>query len=353
MNRDEATIPSSNLVADATPYAQGFPPSHPHDASSSPPVFTLFSNLPPELRAPIWKLALPRRIIKWTRNTGVNTFSTPKNSIFEVCKESREAAMLYGEYVNVSEPLRSFISDSCLEKPVLFSPLFDILLFEPIWTNLMPVLGAKITPDPLDSLPTQMRTVRSIMVHPHYTDERKKPAALFEKLPFLEQILVAADEKSVGSQSKFILGTVYDIRLYYAADVRKRIPEQESRSKTPFVAVGCLGWTGKERRKMNHGKQDTRELVAVFENEAQMKAHLAGVREEEWRFTQELQLKRPVLKLRFKNLEEGEGRRIEKRVEATKVDGAGMAELPSYSRGTGQAPERPPPYVETEEVMGI
>ncbi|KAH7310024.1 hypothetical protein BKA65DRAFT_559341 [Rhexocercosporidium sp. MPI-PUGE-AT-0058] len=337
METDETVISDSSpdFLPDSTGQAQG-PTLH---APSSPRVFTLFLNLPPELRAPIWKHALPRRIIKWTRTANSSTFSAPSNStpLFEVCKESREIAMLYGEYIDVSEPSvsSSSSSGSNSDQPVLFSPLLDYLLFEPIWTDLIPRPGAKILPDPLDSLPANMRKVRSIMVHPHYTDERKRPTALFEKLPCLEQVLVAADEKSIGFQSKFILGTVYDIKLYYAADVRRRIPESERSFKTPYIAVGCLGWTGKERRKMNHGKQDTRELVAVFENEAQMKVHLAGVREEEWKFTQELQLGKPVLKLNFRRVE---GRK----------DAGGAAEPPSYSQGISTAPERPPPYVETE-----
>ncbi|KAL5319359.1 hypothetical protein ACEPPN_012410 [Leptodophora sp. 'Broadleaf-Isolate-01'] len=196
------------------------------------------------------------------------------------------------------------------------------------------------------------------MVHPHYTDERKRPSAQFEKLARLEQILVAADEKSIGFQSKFILGTAYDIKLYYAADVRSRKSVRGPGVRTPYIAVGCLGWTGDERRKMHRGEQDTRELVAVFENEAQMKVHLAGVREEEWRFTQELQLGRPVLKLNFRKgegredgkSERGEGR-IERKGEGRNVmEGGGALEPPSYSQRMSVEPERPPPYVETEET---
>ncbi|KAG4427223.1 hypothetical protein IFR05_017294, partial [Cadophora sp. M221] len=301
-------------MEESTPANPSPSPDSTPEPVSPPRMFTLFPKLPPELRAPIWNHALPRRIIKWTRTSTSTTFSAPQNStpLFAVCKESRKAAMLYGEYISLSNTnTSSSSSTSCSQ--VHFSPPLDSLLFEPLWTTLLPSPSSNTTPDPLDTLPADLLAgVRSIMVHPHYTDERRRPAAHFERFPRLEQILVAADEKAVGLQSKFILGTVYDVRLYYAADVlrRKRVPrvrvstgvgagvgtsvsedergevmESKIKIKTPYIAVGCLGWTGAERRKMHHGKQDTRELVAVFENEAQMKVYLAGVREEEWRFT--------------------------------------------------------------------
>ncbi|MAD87394.1 MAG: hypothetical protein CL912_30920 [Deltaproteobacteria bacterium] len=196
------------------------------------------------------------------------------------------------------------------------------------------------------------------MVHSHYTDERKRPTALFEKLHELEQVLVAADEKSIGfqNQSKFILGTAYDIKLYYAADVRKRFPK----FKVPYIAVGCLGWTGSERRKMHHGHQDTRELLRVCENEAQMKEHLAVIREEEWRFMEELKKERGwaggggklKLKLNFKDVDgKGKEKMIEKEQDEQRCGSAAVkkADPPVYSGEPVNAPEDPPPYTETEE----
>ncbi|PVH75718.1 hypothetical protein DL98DRAFT_315416 [Cadophora sp. DSE1049] len=335
-NDSDATTSETNSSLRSEQQNQSPPPP-----ARSAQVFTLFPNLPPELRAPIWRHALTGRIVKWTRSNNQNIFTAPKKSIplFNVCRESREIAMLYGEYIDISTS----------DEPVFFSPIVDYLLFEPIWADLIPKPGAKVIPDPLDSLPPSLQAVRNIMVHPHYTDERKRPTALFEKLPRLEQVLVAADEKSIGFQSKFILGTAYDIKLYYAADVRKRLPD----FKIPYIAVGCLGWTGSERRKMHHGTQDTRELVKVFENEVQMKAHLSEVREEEWRFTQELQRGRPGLKLKlnFRNVN-GKGRDVGKaRGDGERgPDGAAKnADPPGYSRGLVNAPEDPPPYAETEE----
>ncbi|KAK0101126.1 hypothetical protein ONS95_012892 [Cadophora gregata] len=314
-------------------------PVSPHPLSApSGNMFTLFPNLPPELRAPIWKHALTRRIVKWTRNNNQNIFTAPMKSItiFNVCKESREMAMLYGEYIDISTS----------DEPVFFSPLEDYLLFEPIWADLIPKPGAKVAPDPLDFLPPSLLSLRYIMVHPHYTDERKRPTALFEKLPNLEQVLVAADEKSIGFQSKFILGSAYDLKLYYAADVRKRLPD----FKVPYIAVGCLGWTGTERRKMNHGAQDTRELVRVCENEAQMKEHLRDVREEEWKFTQEMQKGRAGLKMKLNfKVKGGAGMDFGKeRGDGEKGSGGSKTKAgpPGYSRGSENAPENPPPYAE-------
>jgi hypothetical protein len=52
---------------------------------------------------------------------------------------------------------------------------------------------------------------------------------------------------------------------------------------------------------MHHGSEDHRELVAVFDNEAQMAEHAALLREEEWRFVQErFKHERPKLVLNFR-----------------------------------------------------
>jgi hypothetical protein len=83
--------------------------------------------------------------------------------------------------------------------PVYFSPLFDYLFFDPGWRGLAAFQPQWLTnmADPLDSILPHLKMTRNIMVHPNYTDERKRPSALFEKLPHLQQLLVAADERSV------------------------------------------------------------------------------------------------------------------------------------------------------------
>ncbi|CZR60176.1 uncharacterized protein PAC_10072 [Phialocephala subalpina] len=239
------------------------------------PDFTLFTELPTEIRVQIWSLSLTPRIVRWIRNNEENVFNAPSKSLplFETCRESRDSAILYGSYKRLS----------AASGKIWFSPIIDHLFFDPGWIDL--VDGPHVTRqvDPLNSLLPELESVRNIMVHPNYTDERKKPTALFEKFNMLETVLVAADERSIGIQSKFMLGTVYDIKLYYDAMVKKRKPDV----RVPYIAVGCLGWVGNERRTMHHGDGDNRRLVAVCDNHAQMTMHLNSVREEEWRFIQE------------------------------------------------------------------
>lgn len=166
--------------------------------------FTLFPQLPPEIRANIYKMAFTPRIIKWTRMNNKNTFTVPSKSfpLFDLCHEARQVALLYGEYRNIST----------VGAPVYFSPLIDYLLFDAVWVKLIPSVTSHLSPrapvDPLDSILPDLRDMRKIMVHPNFTNDRKKPTALFEKLPKLEQLLIVADEKSMGVQNKFILSTV-------------------------------------------------------------------------------------------------------------------------------------------------
>ncbi|KAE8442936.1 hypothetical protein EG329_002540 [Mollisiaceae sp. DMI_Dod_QoI] len=250
-------------------------------------VFTVFGQLPIEIRLQIWELSIPSRVVKWIRKNEKNIFSASSKSLplLEVCQESRQAALLYGSYVKVS----------AVSGYIWFSPREDFLFFDPGWIGLF--LGHHEMPriDPLDSILPQLEHVRNIMVHPNYTDDRKKPTTMFEKLPLLERVLVAADEKSIGLQNKFMLGTVHDIRLYYVAMVKKRKPDV----RVPYISVGCLGWVGDERRKMHHGDGDNRRLVAICDNYSQMMMHLSSVREEEWRFIQERGSK-PSLRLNLR-----------------------------------------------------
>lgn len=304
-------------------------------AQAEESAFTVFTQLPPELRAPVWKLALTPRIIKWTRANNQSKFTVPSKSfpLFDVCRESREIALLYGQYQNLGT----------LSDPVYFSPVVDYLLFDPGWLDLQISNFAPAQPDvdPLESLLPGLSKMRNVMVHPHYTDDRKRPTTLLEKLPMLERILVAADEKSIGLQSKFLLGSAYDMKLYYAATVKKRVPN----AKVPYIAVGCLGWTGAERQNMRHGSDDTRKLVAVFDNNEQMKAHMSLLREEEWNFTQQFQRGGPKLTLNFRDPQrEGlKGSDSNRRTSNVAIG------LPSYSdQASSQSLKSPPTYAEAE-----
>jgi hypothetical protein len=251
-------------------------------------TFAPFSQLPIEIRNQIWKISLAPRVVKWKRTEDQNSFEVPSRtlSLLSVNRESREAAFFYGEYQEVSADPRT----------MYFSPIIDYLLFDPGWVDLV---GNSTTsrPDPIDSLLPELSNIRNIMVHPNYTEKRKKPTTLFEKLRSLQRILVAADEKMIGAQRKHMLATVYDIDKYYVAMARGRVPD----IVRPYIAVGCLGWVGPERHSMHHGSEDHRQLVAVFDNEAQMADHAVLLREEEWKFVQErFKHGRPKLVLNFR-----------------------------------------------------
>jgi hypothetical protein len=252
-------------------------------AASRPPKrdendrkFPLFPALPVEIRIRIWEAALTPRIIRWIRMGDRNVFSTPSKALplLAASRESRDAAFLYGKY--------QFLTAS--PSPLYFSPVIDYLWFDPGWTMLhthqshLPLFSE----DPLEPLLPDLSLVQNIMVHPNWSDQRMRPTVLFAKLPLVKRVLVAADEKSIGFQSDIMLETVEDIKKYYSA-VLKNKPE----IKRPYIAVGCLGWTGEKRRNIRHGSEDTRQLVTVFENDTEMKAHLNFLRDEEWKFTQE------------------------------------------------------------------
>jgi hypothetical protein len=238
------------------------------------------------------KAALSPRIIKWVRKNDENIFTVPANSlpIFDVCHEARDVALLYGQYRNISNgPTTLF-----------FSPLVDYLFFDARWIDLVrdgppTVLESEQSSDPLDNILPQFEDIRRIMVHPNYTNKRKKPTTAFSKLMQLEEILIGADEKSMGVQSKFLLSTVYDTKMYYAARVKRDNPN----AKVPRIAIGCLGWRGAERMSMQHGDEDKRQIVGVFRKESEMLLHMRIVRAEEWRFIREShKYGRPKLTLR-------------------------------------------------------
>lgn len=208
--------------------------------------FPLFPRLPIEIRSQIWTAALTPRIIRWIRTANHNVFTTPSDPktfpVFYVCRESRSAALLYGGYKDISKS-----SD-----PIYFSPSIDYLFFDPGWSDRAVQSQHQPKMDPLNTLPPEFKEMKKIMVHPHYTDGPRKPTTRFKNLPFLEQILVAADEKSIGSRSRFMIGTMADIQTFYA-----QLPCKKG-IKVPCTAAGCLGWTGIERRKIHHGDEDGR-----------------------------------------------------------------------------------------------
>jgi hypothetical protein len=280
-------------------------------------TFTPFARLPIEIRNQIWRAALTARIVKWLRTNDRNVFEMPSKSLalLSVNRESREAAFFYGEYIMVSTSPRT----------MYFSPIIDYLFFDPGWIDLVRLQANGRLPDPIETLLPEFRGTRNIMVHPNYTEERKTPTVLFEKLPYLERVLVAADEKSIGFHSKYMTSTAYDIEKYYTATAKRRIPD----IKKPYIAVGCLGWVGLERENMHHGLEDHRQLVAVFENDREMKAHAALLRMEEWRFVQErFSHGRPKLTLKFRKQRPGSRR-------------------PSSSSSSGVTVEHPPSYSDT------
>lgn len=296
--------------------------SSPSDNQNALSSFAPFPWLPIEIRNQIWKASLTPRIVKWIRKHDQDVFEVPSKSLalLSVNRESREAAFFYGEYLLVSESPRT----------MYFSPIIDYLFFDPGWIDLVGLQADSRRPDPVDLFLPELSAIRNIMVHPNYTEERKMPTVLFEKLRFLERVLVAADEKSIGFQSQYMIGTVYDIDKYYMATARRRIPDV----KKPYIAVGCLGWVGLERRSMHHGSEDRRQLVAVFENGNQMKAHAASLREEEWRFVQErFQQGRPKFKLNFRQRRDD------------------LTHQPASS-GSGATAEHPPTYSETGASHG-
>lgn len=298
---------------------QNYSPSDHRNALS---YFAPFPRLPIEIRNQIWRASLTPRIVKWIRKHDQNVFEVPSKSLtlLSVNHESREAALFYGEYLLVSESPRT----------MYFSPIIDYLFFDPGWVDLIGLQADSRRPDPIDLFLPELSDIRNIMVHPNYTEERKIPTVLFEKLQFLERVLVAADEKSIGFQSQCMIGTVYDIDKYYMTTARRRIPDV----KKPYIAIGCLGWVGLERRSMHHGSEDRRQLVAVFENSNQMKAHATSLREEEWQFVQErFQQGRPKFKLNFR----------QRRDDST---------YQPSSSGSGATAEHPPTYSETGASHG-
>ena len=261
------------------------------------PSFVLFSELPTELRMKIWEATLNSRIVRWTRTNDRNVFTAPSRSLtlMLVSKEAREAAFLYGGYQNLTD----------YWNPVYFSPKMDYLWFDPGWTGFG-FVSSQFLNDPLESLLPNLGEISNIMVHPNWSGHHRRPTVLFGKVPSIRKVLVAADEKSIEFHGKVMLETVKEIKNYYAA-----LTNQGQVTKTPYVAVGCVGWVGEERRRMHHGSEDNRQLVKIFEKQWEMNLHMLHLREEKWQFTHH-HFNRPkiVHKLRFVRETEESARKL-------------------------------------------
>ncbi|KAG9229816.1 hypothetical protein BJ875DRAFT_176969 [Amylocarpus encephaloides] len=242
--------------------------------------FSLFPQFPAEIRIKIWEAAIAPRIIKCKHSNNLNIFTGPSVTLplFNVCQESRETAFFRGEYKLVSAS----------PNMIYFSPIYDYLWFDAGWSSLIAQAStihnppSKSQEDFAQSVPDYMLKLRKIMVHPNWSDQRMKPTVQLTKFTFLKTILVAADERSIGVQSKVMLDTIYDIKMYY--NIAKR---DNPSIQIPQTAVGCLGWTGADGRRIYHSNEDNRQLVGIFENYSAMKDHQQMLREEEWRFTRD------------------------------------------------------------------
>jgi hypothetical protein len=109
-----------------------------------------------------------------------------------------------------------------------------------------------------------------------------KPTVQFAKFSQLEHVLVAADERSIGSQSQVMLDTIYDLKMYYTI-AKRELPK----TKPPHIAVGCLGWIGIDGKRLYHANEDNRQLLEVFESYGEMKDHQQELRYQEWKFTRD------------------------------------------------------------------
>jgi hypothetical protein len=171
--------------------------------------------------------------------------------------------------------------------------VIDYLHLDPAWRQLT---AAQLARDPFSSLSFDVQSIKKIMVNPNYTDDRMKPGLALERLSSLEEILVVADEKSVGLKGKFMLASVYDLQKYFEG-----IKRQHPKTRIPYIAVGCLGWVGEEKRQLSHPSEHKRELVAVFDSQAELKEHLVKMRDEEVNFLQtRFHGKQTGFKLNFK-----------------------------------------------------
>jgi hypothetical protein len=250
--------------------------------------FELFVALPTEVRIRIWQLAFTPHIIRWVRtddegNPSRNQFpySPRQNAVYHVNRESRESISLLAKFVALDNQAHH-----------KYGPSHDYLHLDTAWRELS---KPQLSNDPFTLLPFDCRLVGRIMINPNYTEQRMKPGLAFEKLPNLREVLVVADEKSVGLKDKFMLASVYDLRKYFEGAKR-----QNPKIKLPRIAVGCLGRVGRDRLQIAHSMEDRRQLIAVFDNQAEIKEHLNKVREEESNFLRSTFSQRAGFKLKFR-----------------------------------------------------
>jgi len=250
--------------------------------------FHLFSKFPAEIRIRIWQLAFTPHIIRWVRTDDEATpssnrfpYSHRQNIIHHANREAREAIFLHAKFVKLG-----------LAEGHRYSPSYDYLHLDPAWKKLS---KPQLPVDPFSSLSFDHHLIRRIMVNPNYTEERMKPGLAFEKLPELREVLVVADEKSVGMKKKFMLASVYDLQKYFEG-AKRRDPS----IRIPYIAVGCLGWVGNDRMRIWHSMEDRRQLVAVFENSNEIQEHLSKVRGEETQFLERTFSQKTGFKLKFK-----------------------------------------------------
>jgi len=250
--------------------------------------FLYFAFLPAELRIRIWELAFTPHIIRWVRIDDEATLSSNKypysrrlNPISQVSREAREAIFSFAKFVKLGDLLYH-----------RYSPSHDYLHLDTAWRELS---KPQLEKDPFVSLPFDYCSITRVMINPNYTEERMKPGLAFEKLPALKEVLVVADEKSVGLKDKFMLASVYDLQKYFQV-----LKGRNAKITVPYIAIGCLGRVGSDRTRIAHSTEDRRQLIAIFENQFEIKEHLNKVREEETRFLKSTFNQKSGLKLRFK-----------------------------------------------------
>ncbi|CAG8974846.1 hypothetical protein HYALB_00000461 [Hymenoscyphus albidus] len=257
-------------------------------AAPSPAAFHPFPALPSEIRSKIWEASLIPRLIKCKREGSKNIFSGPSMpvALLSVCRESRENAFLYGEYILVP---------SSPGPALYFSPAIDYLWIEAGWKPLVPTEPVFFIQlfegQPLErnhdftkSLTKEIMGLRNVMTGPNWSEARSMPTVTFSDFPHLERILVAADEYSVGNQSKVSRDTVYDLKMHYHDSNKDR--EDGQKAAVPEIAIGCLGWVGEEKSKLHHMFEDNRQLLHIFTTDSAMRDHQQRVREEAFMFTQ-------------------------------------------------------------------
>ncbi|KAG4430070.1 hypothetical protein IFR05_014443 [Cadophora sp. M221] len=132
--------------------------AHTRTPSDASPGFPLFSNLPPELRAPIWEYSLPSPRILAFRNghhvinipwsVPLNPVDATLETLLRTCQESR--AMVLANYQ------KCFAAN--IGRPIWFSGNKDILLFHTLQSMDEFFTGSKVT------IRADITTVRTVAV---------------------------------------------------------------------------------------------------------------------------------------------------------------------------------------------